>query len=90
MCEGYQVVNLFIDSIFNINNFVFFSVDFNDLEISFFKVMVMYDGNVMWVVFMVIMSFCKINVLNFLLDEQVGDVMVFFIYFIFEYNNKLL
>lgn len=90
MCEGYQVVNLFIDSIFIINNFVFFSVDFNDLEISFFKVMVMYDGNVMWVVFMVIMSFCKINVLNFLLDEQVGDVMVFFIYFIFEYNNKLL
>lgn len=90
MCEGYQVVNLFIDSIFNINNFVFFSVDFNDLEISFFKVMVMYDGNVMWVVFILIMSFCKINVLNFLLDEQVGDVMVFFIYFIFEYYNKLL
>lgn len=77
------------DSIFNINNPVFSSADFNDSETSSFKATVTYDGNVTWVVPMVTMSSCKINVLNFPLDEQVGDVMASFIYPILEYNNKL-
>ena len=61
------------DSIFNINNPVFSSADFNDSETSSFKATVTYDGNVTWVVPILTMSSCKINVLNFPLDEQVGD-----------------
>ncbi|RMX61181.1 hypothetical protein pdam_00005625 [Pocillopora damicornis] len=82
-------VNLDGNEIWTPHIILYNNADFNDSETSSFKATVTYDGNVTWVVPILTMSSCKINVLNFPLDEQVGDVMASFIYPILEYNNKL-
>lgn len=65
------------------------SADFEDSDVSAFKATVMHDGNVTWVVPMISMSSCQINVQNFPLDEQVSDVTAFLIYFTFEKNGYI-
>ena len=51
-----------------------FSADFDYSDTNPFKAAVTYDGNVTWVVPMITMSSCQINVENFPFDEQVSDL----------------
>lgn len=63
-------VNLDGNEIWTPHIILYNNADFNDSETSSFKATVTYDGNVTWVVPILTMSSCKINVLNFPLDEQ--------------------